>query len=227
MKIIANNLMVRFDRDNDELLLANGQKLHLATGWEPYQHAVTSGVVTAVPDKIIFDRRDHRRSVLYDTDMEIQLGDRVIFDFKVEEHVRKVAPIDGSYPLRYDDIFVVIRGEQIIPVNGIILVEACDTTIEEDVRRVLDSGLNLPETVTKEKSERYGIVRHIGTPLRGYLQAPEDLDELSDVVNVGDKIVFHPTYAVELQYSLHQIIEKGKTLYRMRRKDVFAVMSEV
>jgi len=225
MQLLYNNLMVRFDRDNDELLLSNGQKLHLATGWEPQMHAVTSGVVTHVPEKIIFDRKDHRRSVMYDTDLEIQVGDRIIFDFKVEEHVRKVAPIDGAYPLRYDDVYVVIRGEQIIPVNGIILVEACDTTVEEDVQRVLQAGVHLPETVTKEKSERYGIVRHIGTPLRGYLQAPEELDELSDVVNVGDKIVFHPVYAVELQYSLHQIIEKGKTLYRMRRKDVFAVLS--
>lgn len=224
MKILFNTVMVRFDRDNDELLLSTGDKLKLVTAWEPMMHAVTSGVVTHVPQKLKFDRKDMQGSVMYDTDMELQVGDRVIFDFKVESAVRKHGEINGSYPLRYDDIYVAIRGEQIIPVNGIILVEACDTTVEEDVQKALKSGLELPDTVMKEKSERYGIVRHIGSPLRGYLHAPEELTEIYDEVHVGDKINFHPVYAIELQYSLHQIIEKGKTMYRMRRKDVFAVV---
>lgn len=217
--------MVAFDRENDELLLESGHKLHLSTGWEPYQHAVTSGIVTHVPEKLVFDRRDHARSVLYDTDMELKVGDRVIFDFKVEEHVKKNSePINGSYPLRYDDIFLAIRGKdkEVIPVNGIVVVEACDTTQEEDVKRAMQH-LHLPDTVTKEKSETMGIVRYVGKPLRGYLFAPEELSEVDDEVNVGDTVYFHPSYAIELQYSLHQIIDKGKTLYRMRRKDIFAV----
>lgn len=225
MKILHNTVMVRFDRDNDELLLSTGDKLKLVTAWEPMMHAVTSGVVTHVPERLIFDRDRPESSMLYDTDMELKPGDRVIFDFKVEEHVRKLDPIDGAYPLRYDDIFVAIRGEQIIPINGIILIEACDTTAEEDVQQVLSTGLHLPDTVIKEKSERYGIIRHIGSPLRGYLHGPEELTEADDEVHVGDKIVFHPVYAIELQYSLHQIIERGKTMYRMRRKDVFAVLA--
>lgn len=218
--------MVRFDRDNDELLLSTGDKLKLVTAWEPRKHAVTSGIVTHVPEKLKFDRDDMQGSVMYDTDMELQVGDRVIFDFKVEAIVKKQGGmIDGSYPLRYDDIYVAIRGDQIIPINGIILVEACETTVEEDVQKALKSGLELPDTVVKEKSEQYGIVRYVGSPLRGYLQAPEELTEIYDEVHVGDKIIFHPVYAVDLQYSLHQIIEKGKTLYRMRRKDVFAVIA--
>ena len=225
MKILHNTVMVRFDRDNDELLLSTGDKLKLVTAWEPMMHAVTSGVVTHVPQNLIFDRERPDASVMYDVDMELQVGDRVIFDFKAESAVRKHGDIDGSYPLRYDDIYVAIRGEQIIPVNGIILVEACETTVEEDVQQALKAGLELPDTVVKEKSERYGIVRHIGSPCRGFLQAPEELTEVDDEVCVGDKIVFHPVYAIELQYSLHQILEKGKTLYRMRRKDVFAVLA--
>jgi len=150
----------------------------------------------------------------------------VIFDFKVESIVKKQAePLNGSYPLRYDDIYVAIRGEEIIPINGTVLVEACDTTVEEDVQQALRSGLHLPDTVLKEKSEIYGVVKHLGTPLRGYLRADPDLTEVYDEVNVGDQVVFHHVRAIELQYSLHQILEKGKVIYRMRRKDILGIVT--
>lgn len=225
MQPLFNTVMVKFDRDNDQLRLENGDCLFLATGWEPLKHAVTSGIVTHVPLKLKFDRAD-RNTTLFDVDMELQVGDRVIFDFKAESEVRKVAtPVDGSYPLRYDDIFVAIRGSQIIPVNGIVLVEACEVTEEEDVKQAM-KHLAMPDTVVKEKSEVLGYVQHIGTPCRGFANAPSDFNELDDHLSVGDKVTFHPSYAIELQYSLHQIIGRGKTMYRMRRKDVFAVYME-
>lgn len=225
MNILFNTVMVKFDRDNDEVLFESGEKLFISTGWEPLMHAVTSGVVTHVPNKLIFNRKNPN-SVQYDVDMEVQVGDRVIFDFKAESEVRKVAaPIDGSYPLRYDDIYVVIREGEVIPINGIVLVEACDTTEEEDVKKAMEF-LHLPDTVLKEKSEVMGYVRYIGTPCRGFLNAPAELTEVDDHVSVGDKVLFHHAYAVELQYSMHQIINKGKVLYRMRRKDIFAVMEK-
>lgn len=225
MNVLFNTVMVKFDRDNDEVLFESGHKLHISTGWEPYKHAVTSGIVTHVPSRLIFNRKD-RNSVQFDVDMEVQVGDRVIFDFKAESSVRKIAePINGSYPLRYDDLYVVIRNGEIIPINGIVLVEACDTTEEEDVKQAM-KHLHLPDTVLKEKSEVMGYVRYIGTPCKGYLNAPVELTEIHDEVNIGDKVTFHPSYAIELQYSMHQIIGKGKTIYRMRRKDIFGILEE-
>lgn len=222
MEVLFNTVMVKFDRDNDEILFESGEKLFISTGWDPLKHAVTSGIVTQVPNKLIFNR-NHPNSMQYDVDMEVQVGDRVIFDFKAESSVRKIVePINGSYPLRYDDIYVVIRNSEIIPVNGIVLVEACDTTEEEDVKNAM-KFLELPDTVIKEKSETMGYVRYLGTPCRGFLNAPSELSEVDDHINIGDKVIFHHAYAVELQYSMHQIISKGKTLYRMRRKDIFGV----
>lgn len=224
MKILFNTVMVKFDRENDELLLGNGHKLYLNTTYEPQQHAVTSGVVTAVPERIVFNRKDLGASMQYDVDMELRVGDRVIFDYKAESIVKqRQTPLDGSYALRYDDIYVAIRGDQIIPVNGVLLVEALPTTVEEDVQRALKSGLELPETVTKEYSEIMGVVRYLGAPCRGYLMADPDLTDIHDDIRVGDTVCFNPVYAIPLQYELHQIIDKGKVLYRLRRKDVLAI----
>lgn len=223
MNVLFNTVMVKFDRENNEVLFESGQKLFISTGWEPLKHAVTTGVVTHVPSKLIFNRK-HPNSVQYDVDMELKVGDRVIFDFKVEEAIKKIAqPIEGSYPLRYDDIYVAIREGEIIPVNGIVIVEACDATQEDDVKHAM-KHLHLPDTVLKEKSEVLGKVLYMGSPCRGFLHAPSELTEEYDDINIGDIITFHPSYAIELQYSLHQVIGRGKTIYRMRRKDIFGVM---
>ncbi len=97
----------------------------------------------------------------------------------------------------------------------------CSPTLGQGKSLKSDPFKDLPEIKTIRK--RLKNVSQSKTEVDPF--KPEELDELSDVVNVGDKIVFHPVYAVELQYSLHQIIERGKTLYRMRRKDVFAVLA--
>ena len=220
MRIPYNNVLVKMDRDNDELLLSNGDKLKLVTAWEPYMHAVTSGIVLAVPEKLIFDPINHN-TLMFKVPMELQVGDRVIFDYKAEAQVKKeYEPIEGGYPIRYDAIHLAIRGEEIIPVNGYVILEACESTEDEQIKNIIKAGLDLTQEIMSTKSKQFGIVRYLGSPVLQYAQLDVELGEENDILEVGQKVHFDSNYAVPLQYDLHQIIDKGKTLYRVRRKNI-------
>jgi co-chaperonin GroES (HSP10) len=221
MRVPYNHVLVRFDRDNDEILMSNGEKLKLVTAWEPYMHSVTSGVVEAVCEKLLYDPKNPS-SALYKVPIEVKVGDRIIFDYKAEDTLRKdFAPINGCYPLRYDSIYVAIRGQEVIPVNGIVIVEADDATVDEQVQAVLKAGLETTLDIKSMKSKQYGTIRYIGSPVEQYAQAfDQDFYEPDADLKVGDRIHFDSRYAIELQYPLHQILDKGRTLYRLRRKNI-------
>ena len=64
--------------------------------------------------------------MLYDTDMELRSWRSYYFWYLAYGEAVKNDPIDGGYCIRYDEVLVAIRGEQVIPVNGIVLIEPID-----------------------------------------------------------------------------------------------------
>jgi len=216
MKLLFNSVLVKFDPPYNHIDVA-GVKMQIDTTYNPMEHAVTSGIVTGLPTKLIYNPDDPAKTMLYDTDMELQVGDRIIFEYLAYGEAMKNDPIDGSHVIRYDEVLVAIRGEEIIPVNGIVVVEPIDITETEEVKK-MSSILEVPDYVKWQKSETRGIVRHIGTPLRGYAMDTSKSIHEADDLKVGDKVLFIHHYAIPLQYDMHRIIDK--TLYRMRRKDI-------
>jgi co-chaperonin GroES (HSP10) len=219
MKLLFNSVLVKFDSPNDHIKVG-GVDIQIDTSFNPMQHTITSGEVIGLPSRLIFNPDDPAKTMLYDTDMELKVGDRIIFDYLAYNEAIKNDPIDGGHVIRYDEVLVALRGDDIIPVNGIVLVEPIDITETEEVKQ-MSAFLEVPDYVKKQKSETRGVVRYVGTPLRAYAMDTSRTIYESDDLHVGDKVYFDASYAIPLQYDMHRLIDK--TLYRMRRKDILGI----
>lgn len=217
LKLLNNYVLVKPDPGNDKVTLKNGMVLFLATSHNKEQHAVTCGTVVKLPKSLTYFEDNGLYNLDFFTTQELKIGDRVIFHYMqtmVNITQDRMIEVDGEvyFLVYYDKIFCAMRGEEVIPVNGIVIVEA------DKGESVLSGGLIIPEQFRK-KSETTGTIRYIGTPLGGYNDF-QHLGPDADEHKVGDKILFRSVDSVPLQFELHQSLDKGKTLYRMRRKDI-------
>jgi hypothetical protein len=217
MDLLFNNVLIKFDEEPEEIEVS-GVSLKIDTSFNKMQHQVTTGTVMALPQRLYFDRTNVVKSVEYDVDMELQVGDRVIMSYLSYGEAIKNASIDDCHYVRYDEIHVILRGDQVIPINGLVLIEPINMTESNEVKEV-SKFLILPDYVKVQKSETRGIVRYKGKPVKRYLLDRFDtIYESEDDVQVGDYVYFSPNYAVPLQYDMHKSLPM--TLYRMRRKDI-------
>jgi hypothetical protein len=220
MDLLFNNVLIKFDEEPEEIEVS-GVKLKLDTSFNKMQHQVTTGMVMGLPHRLYFDRTNVVKSVEYDVDMELEIGDRVIMSYLSYGEAIKNASVDECHYVRYDEILVAMRGDQVIPLNGLVLIEPINMTESNEVKEV-SKFLILPDYVKIQKSETRGIVRYKGKPVKRYLLDRFDtIYESEDDIQVGDYVYFSPNYAVPLQYDMHKTLPM--TLYRMRRKDIQGV----
>jgi hypothetical protein len=229
LQLINNFIVVKPDPGNHKIVLKSGAELYLDTSFEVEKHAVTTGTVVYVPDKLRHHEQYGTATLSYITDQELCCGDKVIFHYNESVHnIKESRYIECEeqiyFLVKYDTIFCAIRttptGEQlVIPVNGIVIVEADDAPPPFESEHFV-----IPEISLGRKSETQGVIRYIGSPLKGYYDYKDvvDLNNLTE----GDHVVFNKRDSVPLQYDLHQSLDKGKTLYRMRRMDIYGKLED-
>lgn len=204
----------------DEITLSNGLKLFYDTYFEETKNAPSTGIVLAVPEKLRYSEKQGDPSLDFDTDMELEIGDTVIFNYLTQQHVKSEGAYDGdgNYFIHYDKIFVALRGEKVICLNGYVVVEPTQT--------VIASTLKLPTYLKNKKSKMKGVVRHCGTPVRRYRFFPELPPD--ETVKEGDNIIFHNMDAVPLQQNqaIHGLLSKDTVLFKMQYKDIVATDNE-
>lgn len=231
MKIPFNYVLVK-PEPTDEISLPNGKKLFLSTIFEETKHAPTVGEVLCVPERLIFNE-DGINSLLFKTEMEVRVGDRVVFHFLAHQQAKDEGRIlDDGFMVRYDSIYLILRGEEIIPINGHLVVEP--------ESQLVKSNIIIPDS-NKKKAQRIGKVRYAGKPVDGYLNYPH-LTDVNDFPMVmkderfvkgnryaqeGDRVYFSHFDAVPLQHDpeIHGAVEKV-LLYRMQHKDVLLILDE-
>ena len=124
----------------------------------------------------------------------------------------------------YQSIFVAIRGDQIMPINGYVLVEPCDDPFMENTKKRLQNiGLELVTLNTKSNTHvSFGKVKYLGKPNREYC----DEGNTDDGVNVkeGDTVVMRKVSDIPLQYPLHQKLDKGVVYWRVQRRKILATL---
>lgn len=220
MKLL-NNLVAIKPFPSDEIRLKDGKTLYLDIRFEEYLNAKTAGVVIQVPDKLCFAPKESV-SLPWDTDMELKVGDVVVYNYLAVKNATDMGFVfgDGAIALPYDSIYAAIRNDQVICINGFILVEP------EKERIVTD--LFVPDNA-QDLSKQIGTVVYAGTPNRGY-----KIDVLvngytspDDRVSVGDRVMFNWNDAIPVQPNaeLRGEIKRGM-LYRMQHKDVHAVVDK-
>lgn len=201
MLTVNNYVLIRPDTDHYEYItLESGLKWWLDTSFEKEKHSCTSGTILNLPETLRYPKG-------YDPTIEALVDDEVIFNYNDMPNAKKDGSLreEGLF-LKYDFLYAVKRGEEVIPLNGWIIVEPCIDRIESTL-------IFIPEEVTAKLSEVRGKIRYAGLPIE---------DGIDYDLNVGDEIIFASHSSLPLQYEMHQIIDPGKQLYRMRYEDVLA-----
>lgn len=218
-RIPTNYVLVEQDLEhNEEVELSSGAKLYVDPTFEPEKHSKIKGKVLAVPDKIYFDKIDEA-SMEYDVDMDVQVGDEVYFHYLSSGKAvkgRMTYEVDGKRCIfiPYDKLFFAKRGDDVIMLNGWMLVEPIEDTI--------DTTLVIPDTM-RGHSKKIGKIKHCGSHVRKYKFYP-DVCEHNITVADGDRVIFTKHSDIPVEYDLHNTL--GTKVFRMQRKDIIAIITD-
>ena len=203
----------------------NPMYLYIDTKFEKQWNAQPWCEVVKVPEKLFvsYKPRSRERSLRWDTDIEIEVGDEILVDYTVVTNALNHADYDrgGAYLVddelyiifRYDMIKVKMDGNIPIPINGYVLATAVDIEY--------DGSLIIPSTVN-QKSERVFEVTHIGSKLKGYPSEPSAYD--TDDVQVGSRVLIRGRLAYQLERQVHRKLDKE--YYAFQRRHVSGVYYE-
>lgn len=224
--VMTNDVFIRPNRGEDEIILSNGKKLYLDITFEPEQHAPCVGVVKKVPRRLHYSRKSADRSVEFKVDIELKVGDNAFFHYLVPQHCMNEGrwvevEDDGIYFLvKYDEIYCAHRGPEkdVIMVNGWILIYPVTKAAFSS------STLIVPEHLQEVQKTNEGIVAFVGSPVQEYFYQ-QNIKETSDDLKVGDHIMFEPDSDIPLQYPMHRNLKEKKTFFRMQRKDILGIIS--
>lgn len=209
--------------------------------FEPAKHWNIMGTVLAIPNRLVYNgdvvnnyRKNKnsivqahiqemvRQSLEYDVKHHrLLIGDQVIFRYIVhnsaieDEEFIDFYKMGKALLIDYDQLYMRIRDDSRILLNGWILVEPIDYTQDELISR----GKGAELWVKDKRKEGMGIVREIGWANSGYIMGEEDIED----IKVGDTILFRHSNNVSIEWSYHKVLNEGKyAFYRMQRKDILA-----
>ena len=226
-----NNLvLLKPKMKNDKIFLGNGSHLYLDTQFEPEKHAEIVCDVIQVPDHLIYSEKyGNYVTMPWEIEMEAQPGDVAFCDYLairnalINKEDGKAFIIDNEvyFLIHYMNIFMVLREDKPIMCNGYILVEPTYDEYEKVAGEFKKLNLEVPDSAKDlKKYTQFGIVRYIGSRPKRYLnKASVDMD-----LEVGQKIMFDKFADIPLEYDLHQTFEKGKTIFRILRKDIMMIL---
>jgi hypothetical protein len=177
---------------NEDFQYAEGTGSHMADMTEVH------GTVVMCPERLFYEKNDPH-SMTWKTEMMLRVGDEVWFNFISSSHATGFI-IEGDYYLfiPYGDCFVAKRGEEVICLNGYVLLE--------EVEKEAVSFLYLSEASGIDTKR--GKVRYVGEPNAEYR-----LDSLSDEIDITEGDIVQ--------------IKAGFTPYRLERQEYFADFGEM
>ena len=244
---LNNMVLIKPTLGQKEVKIGN-MSFQLDTSYEEEIHAPVTGTVVAVPFSIFMARKGFP-GMWWDVDMEIEVGDYAIYDYlqattALDPAYAQAMTCDGDLYLLipYEGIFVVRRKipgnfewenettvwkdntkgkilrDEIIPVNGYCLIEPIIDTPTNPFLKDLQQ--------LRTNSTEKGIVRHVSKGLiRTYLDGDGKMDV--DNVKVGQIVSFDRGADLPLEYPLHSTIEGKQMFYRMQRRYINGLITEV
>lgn len=215
MKIAWNKVLVLPDKDHDEQ-----QGFAIATEIDSQFHWSIRGTVTVVPDRLIFfepakvmtgfnkrtSQFNYHRSLEIGSEMEVQPGDRVLFDFTV-----KYDPIyiDGAILMPYDKLIALEN--PIRPLNGWLLVEM----MERDKLEEVLPGVYMEHTDANKYG--YAKVKYAG----GCAKYSDGRWVEDEGIGPDAIITYDKRRAMRLELDRHNTLtQRQSSLFKIHRKDV-------
>lgn len=218
-----NKVLVKPTRGSNEIVLSNGMKIYMDDRFAKEKHAPTTGIIVGHPGNLVASKMP------WTTTNEIQVGDYAVYSFEsamyaLEElHGRVIFDTDGDIYLfiDYEDIFVVKRNEQIVPINGFLLVSPVELKKSEGFQIVREEN----------NSTAFGVVAYVGKKNTNYLfggKIRDDVFDFEEEISVGDMIVFNRNSDLPVEYPLHSSLSgvRSENFFRLQRRDIDAVLPQ-
>lgn len=203
---------------NYETIQLGKERIYIDSQFEKQKHSCVSGTVVKNPDKVRWEWTDKGGKVTVSfKEPETQVGDEVLFHYLDYPQALSAGNLvkDGDTfesailaAINYQKLYIAVRDGEVVALNGTIVVEP----YTEDV--IKSKLLFLPQQLQNKPTTKCGIVRYCAAPLR--------YEKDYDFIKPGVTVFFAEYDSVPLQYDMHQIIDKGKTLYRMNHEHIIA-----
>lgn len=210
-KPLENWVIIKPDIDGSEKI----GNLELETSYDNEQFSITKGTVYSVPDRLFFDKKNKSRSMQWHTSLEVKEGDIAHFHYLSSINSlgaeNRTINIDGELHIliKYESIFIVERGEEVIPINGYLLLEP----IQKDVGNLLFDSDDL------KRHKNLARIVYAGTPNKEYL---EPFYKDWEGLNVGDVVVMKNYCNTFIR---NEIFKDKLNLFRAQRRDVIGTVN--
>lgn len=213
-KILEGSNYILVERISDTEFY-EGTDLKVVKAWNHSVHSERIFRVAKTPQKLVFDP-ESSSSLLFDTDMEIEVGD-IVMSNSIESLNSYIYTFEGKtyHTIKYDKFICKVVDNKPIPLNGYVLVSPVEKT------RKLGFYEN------KFYAENEGIIEAFGTPNRDYKRnyIPESReknhgrqwsDEGYSCLNIGDRVIFDSTMSGKIAFWGY---EKGASIYPLERME--------
>jgi co-chaperonin GroES (HSP10) len=231
-KPINNNVIIECIIPEEEvrpsgLIIVKDLEFFISTSKESVEaldqsaHLDRYGIVRKIPDKLDCKKMD------WETEIEIQVGDMVWFDYHSAHHCPIIQVEDKKYRvLEYYNLIVAKRNwlwtlnikiqkkvsfnPEIIPLNGYCLFE--------EISELPKTKLIIP---FQHIDKKIGIVKFIGNKNKSY-KNKKKFDDMD--FKVEDKVIFRNEVNNLLENSMHRIFSDGDLRYN-QRTDVLGILN--
>ncbi len=204
-------------------------------------HYSVKGRVYAAPNRLSFPRKELKRlranfgnndadmnrlgeltrhCLEWDTDMEVAVGDEVVFDYLVhiacyQEGRWIETELGDMFLVRYDELHMKIDADGTKkPLNGWMVIT------REEKQKETDSGISLFHKKDDDIAKQaHGYVIDQGTPVKGYKSNLDFADDPHDFKE-GERILYRPSGSRPLEWGLHQTLYPGKKALLIHRDNI-------
>lgn len=216
-----NMVLVKPSRGENEYLLPNGFKFFIDVQFEQEIHAPVTGTIISVP-KNIYPGDFIQPGMQWDIDMEAQVNDYCVYSYlsatvALDPTSGQMIVCEGELYLLipYEEIFVVRREKEIIPVNGYNLVKPIADA---------PASIFIETESSKGPSTVFGKVAYLSKSLiRRYVDGDGQPD--TDNIKVGDIVTFDIGADLPVEYNLHASIDNKKMYYRIQRRNISGILN--
>lgn len=232
LKPQSNHVLIKVDRKQDEITFKSGVKLYLDTSFEKEKHAPVTGQVVAVPDKLVYSR-NNPASLEWDTEMEAKVGDQTIVYYMAAANAftkdisKSLEDENGNHYMfvNYQNIYLVIRGDEIIPLNGYCIAKpVMDHELKALHKKYKALNLEVPLNMRRKFSTKIVEIVYIGTPNREYKR--KHLSDNGIKVNSGDFVSIRPHADIPIEYDIHKTLDPDQDYVRLQRTHMTALIED-
>lgn len=221
MNLVPNRVLIKPTQSQKNINLGENISFRVDKRFANEKHANVTGHIVNFSKTLIHEKMP------WHTSIEIQVNDYVVCSYESIMHATD--PMHGRvftdennqeyYLIDYEDIFTARREDQIIPVNGYILVSPITNEVQ--------SSMSLPSHLQSSQSTTMGVVEHVGarnTCYYGGTKVRKDTYDFKEDIKKGDIVVFSQYSDLPLEFSVHKSIEGSKDFFRMQRRDILGIL---